>query len=89
MVNALGLMQKLVASMPWQFTSRDSHAVVFGIKEGNDRAVSPTGRFQTVFKRLSDEAIFPGARMDWKKMPASGVNIGVVGRAEGIKYAKG
>ncbi len=89
MVNALGLMQRLVASMPWQFTSRDSHGVVFGIKEGNDRAVSPTGRFQTVFKRLSDEAIFPGARMDWKKMPASGVNIGVVGRAEGIKYAKG
>jgi len=88
MVNALGFMQKVVASLPWQYMARDGHAVVFGIKQGNDRMVSPTGRFQTVFKRLSNEAIFPGARTDWRQMPPSGVNIGVVGRAEGIKYAK-
>jgi NADH-quinone oxidoreductase subunit G len=88
MVNALGMMQKLVASMPWQFMARDGHSVCFGLKQGNDRSVSPSGRFQTVFKRLSNEAVFPGARNDWRKMPASGVNIGVVGRAEGIKYAK-
>ena len=88
MVNALGMLQKVVASMPWQFTARDGHAVAFGLKQGNDRTVSPSGRFQTVFKSFSNEAIFPGARTDWRKMPASGVNIGVVGRAEGIKYAK-
>jgi NADH-quinone oxidoreductase subunit G len=88
MVNALGMMQKLKAAMPWQYFSRDVHAVVFGLKQGNDRTVSPSGRFQTVFKRLSNEAIFPGARSDWRKMSASGVNIGVVGRAEGIKHAK-
>ncbi len=87
-VNALGVMQKVVASIPWQYMSRDGHAVVFGLKQGNDRAISPTGRFQTVFKRLSNEAIFPGARTDWRKMPASGVNMGVVGRAEGVIYAK-
>ena len=81
-------LQKLQASMPWQHISRDVHALVFGIKQGNDRTVSPTARYQTVFKRFSNEAIFPGARSDWRKMPASGVNIGVVGRAEGIKYAK-
>lgn len=88
MVNALGFIQKVKASMPWQHVSRDVHALVFGLKQGNDRTVSPSGRFQTVFKRLSNEAIFPGARSDWRKMPPSGVNIGVVGRAEGIKYAK-
>ncbi len=87
-VNALGILQKLQASMPWQHISRDVHALVFGIKQGNDRTVSPTARYQTVFKKFSNEAIFPGARSDWRKMPASGVNIGVVGRAEGIKYAK-
>lgn len=88
MVNALGMIQKIKASLPWQHISRDVHALVFGLKQGNDRTVSPSGRFQTVFKRFSNESIFPGARSDWRKMPASGVNIGVVGRAEGIKHAK-
>jgi NADH-quinone oxidoreductase subunit G len=87
-VNVLGRLQKLVAAVPWQFTSRDAHALIFGVTEGNDRKVSPTQRPQMVFKSVVGEAIFPGVRIDWRRIEPKGVNIGEVGIREGVVSAK-
>jgi NADH-quinone oxidoreductase subunit G len=76
LVNAAGRIQKLEAAIPWQFTSRDTHALVFGLERGNDRELSPTGRAQSIFERYVVGSIFPGVRMSWRTMSSSGVNIG-------------
>jgi NADH-quinone oxidoreductase subunit G len=75
-VNFQGRVQKLSAALPWQFTSRDTHALVFGLEKGGDRELSPAGRAQLVFEKYVVGGIFPGARTSWRKMSASGVNIG-------------
>ncbi len=40
---------------------------------------------QTVFNKRLSETVFPGVRTDWRKLGATGVNIGEVGYREGRK----
>ncbi len=84
-VNALGRLQKVQSSIPWQHTSRDGHAIGLGLKNGNDREVVQKNYYQTVFNKRLSESVFPGVRTDWRRLHATGVNIGEVGYREGRK----
>ncbi len=84
-VNFSGRLQKLVAAIPWQHTSRDGLALALGMKNGNDRETLEKNHYQTVFNKRLSETVFPGVRTDWRKLGATGVNIGEVGYREGRK----
>jgi NADH-quinone oxidoreductase subunit G len=76
MVNAQGRLQRIVPAIPWQYTARDAHAVVFGIDRGTDREISPAGRAQKIFDSGMFRAIYPGIEMKWKQVSPAGVEIG-------------
>ena len=72
LVNAQGRVQKLNQALMPQFTSRDLHAVVFGVERGTDRDSLPPKRPQSVFESMLGDRI-SGAKIRWRGFDPMGV----------------
>lgn len=74
-VNALGILQKLKAALPSQHTSRDGHRFAFGLKNGSDRHMMPTGQMEQVFEATVRRLIPGGENVSFKKMNRKGYSL--------------
>jgi NADH-quinone oxidoreductase subunit G len=74
-INAEGRLQKVNAALPWQFTSRDAHAVAFGIDRGGDREMPPAGRAQGYFESTVVEKILLSKNEKWRSFNPFGIPV--------------
>lgn len=72
MINALGRFQKLQASLPKQFISRDAHDVIFGISRGHDKETAGT-RALEIFETTIVKAL--GKTIRWREIDPLGVEV--------------
>lgn len=75
LLNAQGRLQKLQASVPKQFISRDAHQVVWGISQQNDRKPMNHLRFQEFFKSLVGAQWLGLNEPDWRKFSKMGALV--------------
>jgi NADH dehydrogenase/NADH:ubiquinone oxidoreductase subunit G len=66
MINAQGRIQKLQASVPKQFLSRDCHQLVWGLSQKGDRKPVSLLRFQDSFKRVIGPKLLGKDQLDWR-----------------------
>jgi len=66
MINAQGRIQKLQASVPRQFLSRDSHQLVWGITQKGDRKPLSLLKFQDPFKRVIGPKMLGKEQIEWR-----------------------
>jgi len=71
-VNAQGRVQKVQASVPKQFLSRDVHQVVWGILNQGDRKPSNPLRFQEFFKSMVLKQWLKEESGDWRSFNEGG-----------------
>ena len=74
-VNALGRLQKLNAAIPWQFASRDGHAVAWGIEKGGDREAAPPKRAQEIFESAVVVKLLAGSQQKWRNFAPFGIPL--------------
>lgn len=74
-INAEGRLQKLNGSIPWQYTSRDLHALSFGLVQGGDRAKAPATRAQEIFESTVVEKILLGEDPKWRRFNPLGIPV--------------
>jgi NADH dehydrogenase/NADH:ubiquinone oxidoreductase subunit G len=75
LVSALGRLQKLNGAIPWQYTARDGHAVVFGLEKGHDREKPAANRAQQYFEHIVVEKILLSKDTKWRGFNPFGVNV--------------
>jgi len=73
-VNALGRVQKVNASLPPQHTARDAHGVAFGLQRGNDREALPLKTAQEHFETAIHK-LLPTPTVKWKGFQPMGVSL--------------
>jgi NADH-quinone oxidoreductase subunit G len=75
LVNALDRLQKLNKAIDWQFTSRDGHSFINGLKQGGDRTPVGADRAQKIFETVIVEKILMGQPNKWRGFAPLGLPI--------------
>jgi NADH-quinone oxidoreductase subunit G len=74
-ISALGRLQKVNQAIPWQYTGRDAHSVLFAIARGDDRETAPSGRAQELFESTVVDKILMGKPEKWRSFRPMGLPL--------------
>jgi hypothetical protein len=73
-VNASGRLQRLQASLPWQQSARDGHALALGVTRGDDR--TPLEDFRGPKLVPETTKLLAGTAVEFGKLDPMGVQLG-------------